>query len=34
MLVANAVDPGAARAEAIGVIERLLRALQVAPGAR
>ena len=33
MLVANAEDPDAARAEAIGVIERLLRGLQVAPGA-
>jgi hypothetical protein len=33
MLVANAEDPSAARAEAIGVIERLLLGLQISPGA-
>lgn len=32
MLVANAEDPDAARAEAIGVIERLLRGLQSPQG--
>ena len=32
MLVANAEDPGAARAEAIGVVERLLHGLLVSPG--